>query len=108
MVRRSAATWSVRQVRSWWEPSVAIGLTFGLALVAVAAALGHVSGAHVNPAVTVALAMTGKFPWSYVPAYVGAQFFGAALAAVTVWGTYGSEARDEASLAASFHLRKWQ
>jgi glycerol uptake facilitator-like aquaporin len=69
----------------------------------VAAALGHVSGAHVNPAVTVAL-----FPWSYVPAYVGAQFFGAALAAVTVWGTYGSEARDEASLAATFHLREWQ
>ncbi len=55
--------------------SLAIALAFGLVLVALVAALGHVSGAHLNPAVTIGLASIGKFPWNYVPAYVGAQFW---------------------------------
>jgi MIP family channel proteins len=81
--------------------SLAIALAFGLALVALVNALGHVSGAHLNPAVTVALAVTGKFPWRYVPAYLAAQLLGAVLASLTVWLTYGDAARDSASLAAT-------
>ena len=81
--------------------SLAIALAFGLALVALVNALGHVSGAHFNPAVTVALAATGKFPWRYVPAYIAAQLVGAVLASLTVWLTYGDAARDSASLAAT-------
>jgi MIP family channel proteins len=81
--------------------SLAIALAFGLALVALVNALGHVSGAHLNPAVTVALAATGKFPWRYVPAYLAAQLVGAVLASLTVWLTYGDAARDSASLAAT-------
>jgi hypothetical protein len=57
--------------------SLAVALAFGLALVAVVAAVGHVSGAHVNPAVTLGMAVTKKFPWNYVPHYVGAQLVGA-------------------------------
>jgi MIP family channel proteins len=81
--------------------SLAVALAFGLALVALVNALGHVSGCHLNPAVTLGLAVTGKFPWKYVPAYLVAQLIGAVLASLTVWVTYGDAARDEASLAAT-------
>jgi len=45
---------------------LAIALAFGLVLTALVGALGQVSGAHLNGAVTLGLAVTGKFPWSYV------------------------------------------
>jgi glycerol uptake facilitator protein len=51
-------------------------------------AVGRVSGAHINPAVTLGLAMVGRFPWSGVPAYLAAQLLGAMLGAVLVWLTY--------------------
>lgn len=81
--------------------SLAVGLAFGLVLVALVSALGHVSGAHLNPAVTLALAVTRKFPWRFVPAYVVAQIVGAVLASLAVWGVFGSPARDQASLGAT-------
>src|SRR5215210_7649280 len=62
--------------------SLAIALAFGLALAAVVAAIGHVSGAHVNPAVTLGMASIGQFPWKSVPYYLGAQLVGAILGAV--------------------------
>jgi glycerol uptake facilitator protein len=56
-------------------------ITTGWAMgVAVAVyAVGRISGAHLNPAITIALAVVGKFSWSDVPRYVGAQFIGAFL-----------------------------
>ena len=60
--------------------SVATPLAFGLALLVVVASIGHVSGGHVNPAVTLGLAATGRFPWRYVPAYLLAQLTGALFA----------------------------
>jgi len=90
-----------RQVAGGAADSLAVALAFGLALVALVNALGHVSGAHLNPAVTVALAVTGAFPWRYVPAYLVAQVGGAVLASLTVWGAYGDAARESASLAAT-------
>jgi MIP family channel proteins len=83
--------------------SLAVALAFGLALAAVVAAVGHVSGAHVNPAVTLGMASTGKFPWQYTPHYIGAQLVGAVLAAFATWVTFGGAgARSEAKLAATY------
>jgi MIP family channel proteins len=83
--------------------SLAVALAFGLALAVVVAAIGHVSGAHVNPAVTVGMAATGKFPWNYVPHYVGAQLLGAVLGALATWVSFGGVgARSEANLAATY------
>ncbi|MFZ5592444.1 MAG: MIP/aquaporin family protein, partial [Bacillota bacterium] len=72
------------------ENSGWIVITFGWGLgVAMAIyASGPFSGAHLNPAVTIALAYLGKFPWSDVPAYILAQFIGAFLGAVIVWLHY--------------------
>ena len=82
--------------------SLAIALAFGLALAAVVAAIGHVSGAHVNPAVTLGMAAAGKFPWNYTPVYLAAQLVGAVLAALATWLTFGGPARSEANLAATY------
>jgi aquaporin Z len=63
-----------------------VALAFGLAIAICAAAIGHVSGAHINPAVTLGLWSVGKFPAKEVAAYVIAQSVGAIAAAFTlVW-----------------------
>lgn len=46
---------------------------------------GPISGAHLNPAVTIALAAIGKFPWEKVPMYIAAQFIGAGMGSLMVW-----------------------
>jgi MIP family channel proteins len=63
---------------------VGIALAFGLVIMAMIAAAGHISGAHFNPAVTVAFALTRHFPWREVPVYVGGQVLGAILGALTL------------------------
>ena len=70
-----------------------VGLTFGLIVMVMIYAVGHVSGAHFNPAVTVAFASIGRFPWRTVPAYVAAQCAAAALAAIVLAGLFGSDAQ---------------
>jgi len=63
---------------------VGIAFAFGLTVLAVVYAVGHVSGAHINPAVTIALASTGKFSWRGVPLHVVAQLVGASLGALVL------------------------
>ncbi len=68
-----------------------ISITFGWAIgvfVGVFVAAYSVSGAHLNPAVTIALAYAGKFAWADVPMYIGAQMLGAMLGALLVWVAY--------------------
>jgi MIP family channel proteins len=60
------------------------GLSSGAILAAVIWGLTPISGGHVNPALTIAFAYLGRFPWRWVPAYVLAQLAGSALAAITL------------------------
>src|SRR6201989_1599592 len=62
-----------------------ISFSFGLVITALVYALCKVSGSHINPAVTCALAATKRFPWKEVPAYWGAQVVGAVLGAFGIW-----------------------
>lgn len=81
--------------------SLAVALAFGLVLTALVAALGQVSGAHFNAAVTLGLAVTHRFPWRFVPTYLVAQLVGAVAGAAATWVTYGSRARSQAMLGAT-------
>jgi MIP family channel proteins len=81
--------------------SLTIGLTFGLALAALIYTFGHVSGCHLNPAVTLGLAVSGKFPWKYTPYYLLSQLLGAIVASLAVWGIFGDAARTQAILGAT-------
>ena len=58
-----------------------VGIVWGLAIMLAIYTVGPISGAHINPAITVGLATSGLFPWRHVPAYVGAQLLGAFVAA---------------------------
>jgi glycerol uptake facilitator len=71
-----------------------ISFAFMLVIVGMVYAIGHISGSHINPAVTVALAATGRFPWREVPGYVVAQALGAIAGAFAIVGTLGKAAAD--------------
>ncbi len=67
---------------------IVITAGWGFAVAIAVYAVARVSGAHINPAVTLALASTGDFSWALVPGYVGAQMAGAFSGAVLVWLAY--------------------
>lgn len=67
---------------------IVITTGWALAVAIPAFIFGGISGAHFNPALTVALAAIGKFGWDLVPGYIGCQFAGAIVGAALVWLTY--------------------
>src|SRR3954463_16392937 len=84
-----------------------ISLAFGTIVIATVYALGHVGGNHINPAVTLGLAVSGKFPWSQVPAYIAAQAAGATLGAGAIIGVLGHKASDVGLGVASYGDISW-
>jgi aquaporin Z len=64
---------------------VGVSLAFGLTVLTMAYAVGHVSGAHFNPAVTVGLAAAGRIGWNTVPGYIVAQVLGGIAAALVLY-----------------------
>jgi aquaporin NIP len=75
-----------------------VAFSFGLVIMVMIYALGHISGAHFNPAVTLAFALTRHFPWARAGAYWGAQLVGAIVAAALLRGSLG----DHAHVGATF------
>src|ERR671925_1350848 len=71
-----------------------ISFAFGLIITVLVYALGKVSGCHINPAVTFALAATKRFPWREVPAYWGAQVVGATIGAFGIWAVFSHTGID--------------
>jgi aquaporin Z len=62
-----------------------VALAFGLTVMTMAFAIGHISGCHLNPAVTVGLAMGKRFPWNNVIAYIAVQVLGAMVASAILY-----------------------
>jgi glycerol uptake facilitator protein len=69
-----------------------ISLAFGTIVVVTVYVFGYISGNHINPAVTIALAVMGKFPWRQVPGYLVAQLVGAVVGAFAIVGVLGQKA----------------
>ena len=81
--------------KSGW---IVITTGWGVAVAMAVYAVGRISGAHLNPAVTIALATIGSFSWAEVPGYIAAQLLGAFAGAVIVWHRLSSAlARDHRS-----------
>ena len=71
-------------------PAAARAVAPALMVMAIILFMGAVSGAHLNPAVTIAFLLRGNFPWRRVPSYIVAQLAGAVLATLTLLGLVGS------------------
>jgi glycerol uptake facilitator protein len=71
-----------------------IALSFGLVIAVAVYAFGTTSGAHINPAVTFSLAVTGRFPWREVTPYVVAQLGGAFGGGLLIVAAFGTDAVD--------------
>lgn len=77
---------------------VGVAITFGLVIMFGIYAVGHISGAHFNAAVTFAFALTRHFPWPRAAAYWCAQFIGAITAAALLRASLGNIANTGATL----------
>lgn len=92
--------WSKAEDAGW----IVITLGWGLAVVMGIMVSGTVSDAHINPAVTLAFAAIGDFPWAKVPAYIGGQFIGAIIGATIVVLNYLPHWRETEDKAAKLGI----
>jgi len=77
---------------------VGVAITFGLVIMAMIYAVGHISGAHLNPAVSLAFALNRHFPWTKLLGYWAAQLVGAFAAAALLRASLGNIAHVGATL----------
>ena len=79
------AAMAVNDITGGSVTGVGIGITWGFIVMAMIYAFGDISGAHFNPAVTIAFAFAKKFSWKKVPFYIVVQCLGAIAASLLVW-----------------------
>src|SRR5258705_6756527 len=75
-----------------------ISFAFAFIIVAMVYAIGKISGCHINPAVTVALALTRRVDWGTAAAYIVAQFIGAVVGAFGIVAMFGTDAASKSIL----------
>lgn len=85
MVFCGTGAMTINEVTGGEVTHVGIAITWGLIVMAMIYAFGETSGAHFNPAVTIAFAYAKKFSWKEVPRYIIAQILGAFLASFILW-----------------------
>ena len=71
-----------------------ISFAFAMAVIMMVYAIGHISGCHINPAVTLTMVATGRMPWRQAPGYLIAQLVGASIGALAIVGVLGHKAVD--------------
>ena len=79
------AAMAINEITQGAVTHVGVGITWGFIVIAMIYSFGEISGAHFNPAVTIAFAYAKKFPWKNVPIYIFFQFIGAIAASLMVW-----------------------
>ena len=72
----------------------AISTAFGLAVVAMVYSVGKISGCHINPAVTLSMAITKRMPWATAVPYVIAQCVGGTLGGLAIWGVFAHKVHE--------------
>lgn len=75
-----------------------VAISFAVVIAVAVHGLGHVSGAHINPAVTIALAMTRRFAWADAAPYVLAQLVGATIGGLLIVGVFGAAAVESSGV----------
>ena len=88
----------INEISGGATTNVGIGFVFGLTVAAMIFATGHISGAHINPAVTLGFALARHFPWKLAPLYWGSQILGATAACLVLRGLFGNVADMGATL----------
>lgn len=86
---------------------VGVAITWGLIVMSVIYALGNVSGAHMNPAVTIAFTVAGRFKAKLLPGYIASQLIGALLASVTLKFLFPTNSLLGATLPAGYEMQSF-